>query len=286
MTSSAFRRNTTDRSALFTEICAPAVRSGRRRSQGAVTRSCPCRPGKPAEFGDLTGDIPHLDVALLGRVSKVASSARRAGAAVSGACDRKAEGRPDTGCIGVIPTTRRACVPGTAGQAGLSTHALGGATQDVERLVLGEPAAAMRMPMASQITCGVSTARTSWSWMRALDSATAAWEARSHAAVSLGSSNNPGLRENRFRAPRSSSSVNSRNPSMLPAPSSRAGGAYAGRRCPRTVISVMRLSRPSDRRLAHGSSADVAIGVHGGKRCLFLSPSGRTLPGAASTGRR
>ncbi|WP_444970732.1 hypothetical protein, partial [Streptomyces sp. SAI-25] len=26
--------------------------------------------------------------------------------------------------FGVIPTTRRACVPGTAGQAGLSTHAL------------------------------------------------------------------------------------------------------------------------------------------------------------------
>ncbi len=227
VTSSAFRRNTTDRSAPFTEICTPAVRSGRRRSQGAVTRPCPCRPGKPAEFGDLTGDIPHLDVALLG-----------------------------------------------------------GATQDVERLVLGEPAAAMRMPMAPQITCGVSTARTSWSWMRALDSVTAAWEARRHAAVSLGSSNNPGLRENRFRAPRSSSSVNSRNPSMLPTPSSRAAGAYAGRRCPRTVISVMRLSRPSDRRLAHGSYADVAIGVHGGKGCLFLSPSGRTLPGAASTGRR
>ncbi|MGW6288352.1 FAD-dependent oxidoreductase, partial [Streptomyces sp. NPDC055107] len=31
----------------------------------------------------------------LGRVSKVAPSARRAGSAASGACDRKAEGRPD-----------------------------------------------------------------------------------------------------------------------------------------------------------------------------------------------
>ncbi|MGW1469343.1 hypothetical protein ACWCPT_33965, partial [Streptomyces sp. NPDC002308] len=40
----------------------------------------------------------------LGRVSQVAPSARRAGPAASGACDRKAEGRPDTGCIGVIPT--------------------------------------------------------------------------------------------------------------------------------------------------------------------------------------
>ncbi|MGW0858302.1 hypothetical protein ACWD3D_24085, partial [Streptomyces sp. NPDC002690] len=51
------------------------------------------------------------------RVAEVAPSARRAGPAASGACDRKAEGRPDTGCIGAIPTTRRACVPGAAGQA-------------------------------------------------------------------------------------------------------------------------------------------------------------------------
>jgi hypothetical protein len=70
----------------------------------------------------LTGH--DFEVYALGRVSKVASSARRAGPAASGACDRKAEGRPDTGCIGVIPTTRRACVPGVAGQAGLSKHAL------------------------------------------------------------------------------------------------------------------------------------------------------------------
>ncbi|WP_326609558.1 FUSC family protein [Streptomyces scopuliridis] len=36
-------------------------------------------------------------------------------AAASGACDRKAEGLPSTGRTGVIPTTRRACVPGVAG---------------------------------------------------------------------------------------------------------------------------------------------------------------------------
>ncbi|MEV6426113.1 CHAT domain-containing protein, partial [Streptomyces sp. NPDC051662] len=31
---------------------------------------------------------------------------------------------PSTGRTGVIPTTQRACVPGVAGQAGLSQHAL------------------------------------------------------------------------------------------------------------------------------------------------------------------
>ncbi|MFI1038034.1 serine hydrolase domain-containing protein [Streptomyces hygroscopicus] len=61
----------------------------------------------------------------LGRVSKVAPSARRAGPAASGACDRKAEGRPRSGPTRTIPTTQRARVPGVAGQAGLSKHALG-----------------------------------------------------------------------------------------------------------------------------------------------------------------
>ncbi|GAB7103849.1 hypothetical protein JCM4814A_21630 [Streptomyces phaeofaciens JCM 4814] len=64
-------------------------------------------------------------VGLLGRDRKVASSARRAGLAASGACDRKAEGRPRTGCTRVIPTTRRACVPGVASQTGLCGHGLG-----------------------------------------------------------------------------------------------------------------------------------------------------------------
>ncbi|MEU1085342.1 RNA repair domain-containing protein [Streptomyces sp. NPDC005576] len=78
------------------------------------------------------GALPGADVDLVaalpappGGVLEVAPSARRAGPVVSGACDRKAEGRPDTGCIGGIPTTRRACVPDTAGQAGLSKHGLG-----------------------------------------------------------------------------------------------------------------------------------------------------------------
>ncbi len=62
----------------------------------------------------------------LGRVSKVAPSARRAGPAASGACDRKAEGRPRSGPTRTIPTTQRARVPGVAGQAGLSKRALGG----------------------------------------------------------------------------------------------------------------------------------------------------------------
>ncbi|MGW0732783.1 sensor histidine kinase [Streptomyces sp. NPDC002851] len=65
----------------------------------------------------------RVTVTARGPVSEVPSSARRAGPAASGACDRKAEGRPDTGCIGVCPTTQRACVPGVAGQAGLPTQA-------------------------------------------------------------------------------------------------------------------------------------------------------------------
>ncbi|MFI7310508.1 nucleotidyltransferase family protein [Streptomyces hygroscopicus] len=64
------------------------------------------------------------DLGALGRVSKVAPSARRAGPAASGACDRKAEGRPRSGPTRTIPTTQRARVPGVAGQAGLSKHAL------------------------------------------------------------------------------------------------------------------------------------------------------------------
>ncbi|MEV0374169.1 non-ribosomal peptide synthetase, partial [Streptomyces sp. NPDC050636] len=41
--------------------------------------------------------------ALLGPVVKLPSSARRAGSAASGACDRKAEGLPGTGCTGKSP---------------------------------------------------------------------------------------------------------------------------------------------------------------------------------------
>ncbi|MGV9314419.1 histone deacetylase [Streptomyces sp. NPDC003691] len=61
----------------------------------------------------------------LGRVRKVASSARRAGPAASGACNRKAEGFPRTGRTREIPTTQRVCVPGVAGQAGLCGHGPG-----------------------------------------------------------------------------------------------------------------------------------------------------------------
>ncbi|UUN30932.1 Mu transposase C-terminal domain-containing protein [Streptomyces sp. FIT100] len=59
----------------------------------------------------------------LGRVAKVASSARRAGAAASGACDRKAEEGERSG-LRRRPTTPRACVPDAAAQTGLSQHAL------------------------------------------------------------------------------------------------------------------------------------------------------------------
>ncbi|ARF57403.1 hypothetical protein B1H19_27355 [Streptomyces gilvosporeus] len=73
----------------------------------------------------LAGLTPEqlADLRRLGPVSEVPSSVRRTGPAASGACDRKAEGRPDTGCIGASPTTPRARVPGVAGQAGLPTQA-------------------------------------------------------------------------------------------------------------------------------------------------------------------
>ncbi|CAG7605113.1 exported hypothetical protein [Actinacidiphila bryophytorum] len=61
----------------------------------------------------------------LGRVLEVAPSAHRAGPAASGACDRKAEGRPRSGPTRTTPTTQRACVPDAAGQAGLPKHGLG-----------------------------------------------------------------------------------------------------------------------------------------------------------------
>ncbi|CAG7646716.1 hypothetical protein SBRY_40479 [Actinacidiphila bryophytorum] len=61
----------------------------------------------------------------LGRVLEVAPSAHRAGPAASGACDRKAEGRPRSGPTRTTPTTQRACVPDAAGQAGLPQHGLG-----------------------------------------------------------------------------------------------------------------------------------------------------------------
>ncbi|MFH8477144.1 SDR family NAD(P)-dependent oxidoreductase, partial [Streptomyces sp. NPDC018000] len=59
----------------------------------------------------------------LGRVSKVASSARRAGPGASGACDRKAEGGERSG-LRRRPTTQRTCGPDAPGQTGLSKHAL------------------------------------------------------------------------------------------------------------------------------------------------------------------
>ncbi len=102
-------------------------------------RSVGCEPPGPGWAGAL-GRAPPVSVDSgqvvrtragtgrcpvgLGRVSKVAPSARRAGAAASGAVHRKAEGRPRTGRTRTIPTTRRGAVPGVAGQAGLSKHAL------------------------------------------------------------------------------------------------------------------------------------------------------------------
>jgi Zn-dependent protease with chaperone function len=67
----------------------------------------------------------RLPAAALGRVLEVASSARRAGLAASGACDRKAEGRPRSGPTRMTPTTQRARVPGAARQTGLRKHARG-----------------------------------------------------------------------------------------------------------------------------------------------------------------
>ncbi|WP_405675459.1 histidine kinase [Streptomyces sp. NBC_01511] len=66
----------------------------------------------------------------LGRVAKVAPSARRAGPTASGACDRKADDRRcgwpgRTRMPSRTLSTRRVRVPGVVGQAGLSQHALG-----------------------------------------------------------------------------------------------------------------------------------------------------------------
>ncbi|WP_306664869.1 alcohol dehydrogenase catalytic domain-containing protein [Streptomyces sp. Rer75] len=66
-------------------------------------------------------------VGVLGGVRTVASDQP----AASGACDRKAEGRPRSGPTRVIPTTQRACVPGVAGPTGLCGHPLGVLSGDV-----------------------------------------------------------------------------------------------------------------------------------------------------------
>ncbi|MEU5159072.1 ATP-binding cassette domain-containing protein [Streptomyces sp. NPDC020875] len=67
----------------------------------------------------LLAEMQHMadHVVVLGRVFRMAPSARRAGPAASGACSRKAEGFPRTGRTWEIPTTRRMRVPGVAGQA-------------------------------------------------------------------------------------------------------------------------------------------------------------------------
>ncbi|WP_406304278.1 sensor histidine kinase [Streptomyces sp. NBC_00885] len=67
----------------------------------------------------------RADRPRLGRVFEVAPSARRAGPAASGACNRKAEDRPRTGRTWATPTTPRVRVPGVAGQARLLKHAPG-----------------------------------------------------------------------------------------------------------------------------------------------------------------
>ncbi|MFD3920314.1 hypothetical protein [Streptomyces sp. NPDC058595] len=61
-----------------------------------------------------------------GRVRQIAPSARKAGRAESGACDRKAEGQRCgwTGRTRMTPATRRARVPGAARQAGCVRHGL------------------------------------------------------------------------------------------------------------------------------------------------------------------
>ncbi|MEV6424446.1 SRPBCC family protein [Streptomyces sp. NPDC051662] len=67
-----------------------------------VVRWQPPAPGVPGHC--------RLEKRGLGRVAKVAPSARRAGPAASGACDRKAEGLPSTGRTGVIRQRgERAC---------------------------------------------------------------------------------------------------------------------------------------------------------------------------------
>ncbi|QLH24723.1 AAA family ATPase [Streptomyces sp. Rer75] len=94
---------------------------------GALVAGAHCPPYGSA--GPLAPLAPLLTQAL-GGVRTVASGQP----AASGACDRKAEGRPRGGTSRTEsgggptwtgPTTQRACVPGVAGPAGLCGHPLG-----------------------------------------------------------------------------------------------------------------------------------------------------------------
>ncbi|UUN24996.1 hypothetical protein [Streptomyces sp. FIT100] len=108
----------------------PAHRTARIEVVSAVDGAAQVALETPPELTNVIGSlhssglITLVDAAGLGRVSKVAPSARRAGPTASGACDRKAKGRSRTGRTWTTPTTQRACVPGVVGQAGLSKHAL------------------------------------------------------------------------------------------------------------------------------------------------------------------
>ncbi|HET6356525.1 hypothetical protein [Streptomyces sp.] len=83
-------------------------------------------PGtKPLTVRLRPADAYNTGTGALGRVVEVAPSARRAGPAASGACSRKAEGRPRTGRTWATPTTPRVCVPGAAGWGYLPGEALG-----------------------------------------------------------------------------------------------------------------------------------------------------------------
>ncbi|CAG7653722.1 hypothetical protein SBRY_60234 [Actinacidiphila bryophytorum] len=122
---------------------ADTARAGRSREcrRGCDQRRCRGQAATAARDREVVSALGHAQVGCshpsrsrhhrpphrpppLGRVLEVAPSAHRAGPAASGACDRKAEGRPRSGPARTTPTTQRACVPGVAGQAGLPKHGL------------------------------------------------------------------------------------------------------------------------------------------------------------------
>ncbi|MFB7461849.1 hypothetical protein, partial [Streptomyces sp. NPDC056188] len=76
--------------------------------------------------------------------------------------DRKAEGRPRTGCTWAIPTTQRACVPGVAGQTPLSKHALGAAD-------LGSQAEGNRVNVAAAIQAAKARLKEVTNYIEDLD---------------------------------------------------------------------------------------------------------------------
>ncbi|MGV9237982.1 hypothetical protein, partial [Streptomyces nigra] len=121
---------------------------GRRDREPEEQDPVPCTVDSLAEFGHLSGRVrlptghptvcgcvairggdessDWLDFYVpLGRVRKVASSARRAGRAASGACSRRAGRAPAYWLYAGGRPVRRECVPGVERQAGLCGHGLG-----------------------------------------------------------------------------------------------------------------------------------------------------------------